>query len=56
VHAFGQDLEEAFEELAPFLGVELLGQLHRALTSANSTVTGSRSPSSAILERPKRSA
>jgi hypothetical protein len=31
VHAFGQDGEETFEDLVPFLGVELFGEFHRTL-------------------------
>ncbi len=31
VHAVRQDLEEAVEDPVPLLGVDLLGQLHRAL-------------------------
>jgi hypothetical protein len=31
VHALAQDLEEAVEDAVPLLGVELLGQLYRAL-------------------------
>jgi hypothetical protein len=31
VHALGEDLEEAFENSMPFLRIELLGQVHRAL-------------------------
>jgi hypothetical protein len=30
VHALGQDGEEALEYAVPFLGVELLGEVHRA--------------------------
>ena len=44
VHGVGEDREEALHDLAPLLGVLLLGQVHRALTSANSTVTCLRSP------------
>jgi hypothetical protein len=31
VHALGEDLEEAIEYLVPLLGIEPLGELHRAL-------------------------
>src|SRR5881409_359324 len=31
MHAFGEELEEAVEEAVPLLGVELLGEVHRAL-------------------------
>src|SRR5262245_21400241 len=31
MHALGEELEEAIEDAVPFLGVDLLGQLHRAL-------------------------
>ena len=31
VHAVGEDLEEALEDRVPLLGVDLLGELHRAL-------------------------
>jgi len=30
VHAVGEDLEEAVEDLVPLFGIDLLGQLHRA--------------------------
>jgi hypothetical protein len=48
MNAVGEDLEEAIE--VPFLGVELLGEIHRPFTSAKSTVTCFRSPSSALRE------
>ena len=31
VHAVGQNLEEAVEDLVPLFGIELLGQIHRPL-------------------------
>ena len=31
VHPLGEELEEAIEDVVPLLGIELLGELHRAL-------------------------
>ena len=31
VNALGKDLEEAIHDLVPLLGIDLLGELHRAL-------------------------
>jgi len=51
VHALGEELEEAVEDAVPLLGIELLGEVHRALhIGETGTVTCLRSPSRAARE------